>query len=727
MSRPGAFDLLAEPIQRVLWDMRWTELRPIQTDAIHQILGGTNDLIIAASTASGKTEAAFLPILSRIVEEPGHSVRAVYVGPLKALINDQFRRLEDLCNHAEIPVHRWHGDVSGSAKSKLIQSPSGVLLITPESIESLFVNRSTQLVNLFRDLEYVVIDEIHAFVGIERGTHLRSLLYRIEQFSDRAIRLVGLSATLGDPRNTAAWYGSKRAENTQIIKDDSEKSIRYKIYAFKASKPVPNKEAQESGETRDRQAEIELIFDHFRHNTNLIFANSKSTVEETADKLNQINRHRGMAEQFLVHHGSLSKEIREFTETEMRSARPTTGVCSSTLELGIDIGDVEAVGQIGPCWSVSSLVQRLGRSGRRDGKPSVMRVYIPVHVQPDDTDLVKQLCPDLLRAVALTELMLQKWVEPPTVHPYDLSTLLQQILSVLAQTGGIRMDRLHDRLIRNGGFAWVEREVALNLVRDMAAADLVEQLPRGDLVLGLEGQRLVKQFDFYSAFQTPLEFSVVHDRKPIGSLPAVYAPQPEAHLLLGGRRWVVEDVDPKRLLILVKPAKGYKPPSFLGAAGDIHAKVRQGMRQTIMSDKTYAYLDPVASEILDNARLVAREAGLEQGDLFAPSPKSTLWFTWTGTRTQRTLQLMAQMAGLSASDQDIALQFNADITTVKCAYSDLMQAGFTGEQLAERMPLKARRKYDNYISEPLLIPSLVADALDLEGARDCVRRLLQVK
>ncbi len=727
MSKPPAFELLAEPIQRVLWDMRWTELRPIQTDAIHQILNGDSDLIISASTASGKTEAAFLPILSRIVEEPGSSVRAVYVGPLKALINDQFRRLEDLCNHTEIPVHRWHGDVSASAKSKLVKSPSGVLLITPESIESLLVNRSAHLVNLFRDLEFIVIDEIHAFVGAERGTHLRSLLYRLEKLTHKAVRLVGLSATLGDPMDTAAWYGTKRATATTIIRDDAEKSIRYKIYAFESLLEGKTDEEPEQDNSSPISTAGELMFEHFRQNTNLIFANSKATVEETADHLNQIDHRRGLPEQFLVHHGSLSKEIREFTESEMRSQRPTTGVCSSTLELGIDIGDVQAVGQIGPCWSVSSLVQRLGRSGRRDDKPSVMRVYIPVRLRKDDTDLVRQLCPDLLRAVALTELMLQKWVEPPTVQPYDLSTLLQQILSVLAQTGGIRMDRLYDRLVRNGAFAWIDRDVMLNLVRDMAAADLVEQMPEGDLVLGLEGQKLVKNFDFYSAFQTPVEFSVVSERKAIGSLPAMFAPQPEDHLLLGGRRWVVLDIDPKRLQILVKPAKGYKPPAFLGAAGEIHTKVRQAMRDTLMSDKSYTYLDPDASDILKDARRCAQEAGLQRSNVFAPSPTSTLWFTWTGTRTQRTLQLMATMAGLHANDRDIALQFNADTNTVKQSFADLLQSEFTAEQLAERIPLKARRKYDEYISEPLLIPSLVADVLDLDSAKETVcSQLLQV-
>jgi ATP-dependent Lhr-like helicase len=196
-ARP-AFERLARPIQQILWDMRWPSLRAVQEEAIHEILGGEADLIISAQTAAGKTEAAFLPILSRMHENPAGSVQTLYVGPLKALINDQFRRLERLCERAEIPVHRWHGDVDAGRKKALIDKPSGVLLITPESIESLMINRSTSLTRLFRSLQFVVIDEIHALVGSERGTHLRSLLYRLRRYVQDDYRIVGLSATLGD-------------------------------------------------------------------------------------------------------------------------------------------------------------------------------------------------------------------------------------------------------------------------------------------------------------------------------------------------------------------------------------------------------------------------------------------------------------------------------------------------------------------------------------------------
>src|SRR5271157_1727415 len=188
-----AFDRLHATLQEALYRMRWTKLRQIQVDAIHEVFDGSKDLIIAAKTAAWKTEAAFLPIFSQIVEKPDRGIRVIYVGPLKALINDQFSRLELLCKEAEIPVHKWHGDVSRSAKKKLLEGPAGVLLITPESIESLFVNHPHELTKLFAKLGYIVIDELHSFIGTERGAHLKSLICRLVSKGHGEVRLLGLS------------------------------------------------------------------------------------------------------------------------------------------------------------------------------------------------------------------------------------------------------------------------------------------------------------------------------------------------------------------------------------------------------------------------------------------------------------------------------------------------------------------------------------------------------
>jgi ATP-dependent Lhr-like helicase len=466
----AGFALLAQPIQQILWDMRWEALRPIQEKAIHEILECDRDLIISARTATGKTEAAFLPILSILYEQPRPSIQALYVGPLKALINDQFRRLEDMCQRAEIPVHRWHGDVAATSKRQLLEDPRGVLLITPESIESLFINHSSALQRLFRNLAFVVLDELHAFVGRERGTHLRSLLFRIRRVTETDFRLVALSATLGDGLPAyREWMRPGESERVhQLDAPGEQKQVLFRIHAsLAAARPDGPKKRDEPDDIGIPDQIVRDIHAAFAGRKNLLFTNSRQNVECFADALNGRCRETGTPPEFLVHHGSLSKEIREHTEQLMRGERPYTTLCSSTLELGIDIGHVAAVGQIGSPWSVSSLVQRLGRSGRKEGESQVMRLYI-VEKQPDaNSDLIERLRPELLRAVALTELMTERWVESPQIDELDLSTLVHQVLSVLAQTGGLRAQSLFQILVTQGAFKELDERLFVGVLRSL--------------------------------------------------------------------------------------------------------------------------------------------------------------------------------------------------------------------------------------------------------------------
>ncbi len=484
MTAEPAFDRLARPIQQILWDMRWPSLRRIQEEAIHEIIGSESDLLISAQTAAGKTEAAFLPILSRVYENPESSVQVLYVGPLKALINDQFRRLERLCQRADIVVHRWHGDVDAGRKRALIAKPSGVLLITPESIESLMINRSTALAHVFRHLRFVVIDEIHALVGSERGTHLRSLLFRLGRYVEGDYRIVGLSATLGGAfAEYSKWMRPDGDRLVRCIEGMSgEKQLLYKIHAYTSAKPTSDGagEDAESSEALPSRLPDEM-YEHFAGKKNLIFANSKADVEEFADSLNLRCRQQRRPEEFLVHHGSLSKEIREFTEREMQGTRPRTTVCSSTLELGIDIGNVTAIGQIDPPWSVGSQVQRLGRSGRGEDEAQCMRVYVRETAAEAKTPLVDRFYPSLLRAIAITELMLQDppWVEPPQVDAFDLSTLTHQILSVLAETGGCQASEVYDRLCPRGAFRAIDSRMFTGVLRSLAQRKSWSRWTRG--------------------------------------------------------------------------------------------------------------------------------------------------------------------------------------------------------------------------------------------------------
>ena len=379
MAENAAFNLLHPAVQRQLWKMEWTELRSLQVDAIQQILKTETHVIISAATAAGKTEAAFLPILSKIASEPTGSVRAIYVSPLKALINDQFGRIEQLCSYLEMPVHRWHGDVGITQKNQLIDCPGGILLITPESLESLFVNRSHALRSLFQGLRFVVIDELHSFLSNERGLHLRSLLYRLlPQVKEATFRFVALSATLGEPSSAFTYLSPDDPSRVTLIEDrQSEKELMMRIHAYQeTSEPITDlsdQGSQEETEQLEPSADVRTIAtDIVRHchgYSNLIFANAKANVEEYADACKRISESLSQVDLFLVHHGSLSAQIREDAEKAMKATRTATTFCSSTLEMGVDIGSVRMVGQIGAPWSVTSLTQRLGRSGRKEDAP----------------------------------------------------------------------------------------------------------------------------------------------------------------------------------------------------------------------------------------------------------------------------------------------------------------------------------------------------------------------
>jgi len=444
-----SFQLLHPEMQEQLYRMDWRALRPIQAGAIQRIVSGNSHLIISAPTAGGKTEAAFLPVISLILNDHSNGVRAMYIGPLKALINDQFRRLEDLCKRSNIPVHKWHGDVAASAKKELRKNPGGVLLITPESVESLFINYADRLEAMFSRLAFVVIDELHSFIGTERGAHLRSLLCRLARRSRLSVRLIALSATFGEEQGLEAarhWLSFRQDDKVQRIESPpSDKWLRYQVkgylrsgkaYARPETMQAPERVSTEPEVTDDDRRLLGDLFEIFRDKTALVFANNKTQLEFYTDLLKGHCKELGMRDSFRDHHGSLSKAEREETEAALRSNVPTVAFCSSTLEMGIDVGLIKLVGQVGPPWSVSSLTQRLGRSGRDEDEPSELRMFIEEDEPGPNTSLVNRVFPDLLQAVAMSELLFERWSEPPQADRLHASTLIQQVLSVIAQHGG---------------------------------------------------------------------------------------------------------------------------------------------------------------------------------------------------------------------------------------------------------------------------------------------------
>lgn len=719
-----AFSLLAAGVQRQLWRMGWTQLRPIQVDAIRTLTQTDRHCVIAAETASGKTEAAFLPILSKICDEPTGSVRAMYVGPLRALINDQFRRVEDLCGYLEMPVYRWHGDVEASSKNKLLRVPAGVLLITPESLESLFVNRSPQLPALLGGLRFVVIDELHAFLGGERGLHLQSLLARLRHAPSAGrptFRVVALSATIGDMGVACDFIDRDRPDDVAVIRSPPEgKELRYRLHAHVGS---TSKERPEGGADESDHAELATmrqvaqdLVEHCRGSSNLIFTNAKGDLEIYADLCRDVCRTEGLPDSFLVHHGSLSKEIREDAEAEMKSGRPRTTLCSSTLELGIDIGSVRMVGQIGPPWAVAGFKQRLGRSGRRDDEPRIGRMYIVCRELGAEAELLDRLHLELIQAIAITELLLEGWVEPLRPAACDLSTLTHQVISTVAETGGLGAAELYERLCKVGPFRDVETALFTRLLRCLGDRDVVEQTNQGDLILGLFGERLRSERDFYAAFMTPDEFTVLHGERNIGTLPLRIVPKPGEHIILAGRRWKVALVDLERAEVHVAPAAGRKRPLFLGGPGEIHDRVRERMREVLRESRAYSYLNSVGTQLLGHARQAAAESGASERPLIPVSERRTLWFSWLGTRKQTTLVAMFATAGVAAVDRGVAVDVEASASKVRAIIDSFVSAPADALAIAASVQPKYRRKYDRLFSDDLLDVAITRDTLNVAGA-----------
>lgn len=710
-SRHSSFDLLDRRVQRQLYAMKWPSLRPIQVDAIKAYFGSGKHLILMAETAAGKTEAAFLPVLSSIADEPLGSVRALYVGPLKALINDQFSRVEDLCTHMEMPVHRWHGDVGASKKQALTKQPGGVLLITPESIESLLVNRTAHLQSLFGGLRAVVIDELHAFLDGERGLHLSSLLRRLSRYRNvdqPATRLIGLSATIGDRGIGQRYLCPADPKSVEVISDDDGSTeIRMRVHGYDghsmiaASGMDPN-DRDTSAEAAVTSAISEDLVEHCRGYSNLVFANAKGDIEVMADTANECCRRVGLTESFLVHHGSLSKEVREDTEERMKSGRPYTTICSSTLEMGIDIGSVRLVGQIGAPWSVASLKQRMGRSGRKSGEPRRLRCYADCTVTPEPGNPISILPLELLQTTAICELMLEGWVEPPSAQGIDLSTLTHQIISTIAESGAVTAQDLFHRLCQEGPFEKVPSGLFVRLLRALGSADIVEQGPDHRLILGLAGEKLRARKDFYAAFASRTEYAVRAGSRLLGTLPLDTLPQPGDHIVFAARRWQVTAVENERQEIHVSPAKRKSRPKFLGAGGSVHDRVVQKMRDIICSNSVIEYLDASARTSIDEARAQAKVLRLAERSLFSINSKSTAWFTWTGSAATSAYEAMLASVGVTAETHVVGL-------VCKCSTADLESIidQFSSESpdllsLAEHVQPKRRRKYDEYLPDDLL-------------------------
>lgn len=721
-SESNAFSLLDERIRRWIWEQKWEVLRPSQEQAIPIILQGDADVIISAPTSAGKTEATFLPVLTRILRQDAPSVRVLYISPLKALINDQFGRLDALCEKLEIDVHRWHGDVSAAAKTRLLKSPSGVLLITPESLEALFMRHGRFVASVFSHLEYVVVDEVHSFIGNERGAQLRSLLSRLEALLEVRIPRVGLSATLAEPRLAAGFLRSGEASRASVVVESGGGAIKAQLRAFYRPAAEPNEIDAQSTPSAQRQTVEHLMKSMLGHH-NLVFCNRKADVEVYADALSELCRERNIPDEFCAHHGNLSKEFREEAEERLRSReKPATCICTSTLEMGIDIGSMRSVGQIGPPPTVASLRQRLGRSGRR-GEPSVLRMVIVEDEPTAKSNVLDRLHLRFLQATAALQLMAEGWCEPPLDCSLHLSTCVQQIMSVIVERGGASIPSLHNLLVRNGSFTSLSKDDFVALLKSMREKDLIRQMDDGLLLLGEKGERIASHYSFYAAFSTPDEYQLVADGKPIGTMPVSVPLRPGDPLLFAGRRWEIVEIDDVRKLILLKRSRGGRPPRFDGDGGHVHREVRKRMLYLLHELDAPRFLDEEARKMLGNARTTFREHGLDSSPVLG-LPTQTLLFHWSGDKEASTLRLLLARRGLVVDPDPAVLVVDADkATTVSALEAIVNECKPSATELAELVKSKQRDKFDWVLGEELMNAEFAARDIDIDGALEIARSL----
>ncbi|QEW20274.1 ATP-dependent helicase [Marinibacterium anthonyi] len=631
-------------------------------------------------------------------------------------------RLEGICQEAELPVVPWHGDVSQSIKTRALKSPKGILLITPESLEALFIRRGLEIARLFGATRAVVIDELHTVLDSERGVQLRSLLTRLELTIKRPIRRIGLSATLGDMDLAKAYLRPDAAGSVQLIEaEGGEAELRLQLRGY-----VSCDEDENSPSATDAIAAH--LFKHLRGSDNLVFAGARQRVEIYADRLRELCEREHLPQEFYPHHASLSREHRDFVERRLKdAAKPTTAVCTSTLELGIDIGDVTCVAQIGAPFSVAALRQRLGRSGRREGQPAVLRQYAVETQLTPESSFVDRLRLGLIRSIAMIDLLLEGWCEPPRPQALHLSTLVHQILSVIAQRGGASASVVYSILCREGPFRKVTTEVFADVLRAIGHTEtgLIEQSGSGLLLLGPAGEKLVEHYSFYAVFQTPEEFRLVAEGRDLGTLPIDNVLAPGMLLIFSGRRWVVQEIHDREKVIMVKPAKAGVPPVFGGDPGDIHDKVIDRMFAVLEGGTRSAYMDAASLKMLAEARANYDQLGFRATNIQALGERTSIIATRVGTVKTSTLALALRSEGFSVEQHDgfLLVEVGDETPDLRALLADL-RSGEPVDLFAGAGNLMSE-KFHPYLSSALLVLDAASSKLSVQALPDVVAAIVR--
>ena len=733
----NVFERYAPFIRNYIYESGWQMLRGVQNAAGDVIFNTDENLLLTASTASGKTEAAFFPILTLLEENPSKSVGVLYIAPLKALINDQFERLSHICEEADINVTRWHGDTTQTGKRKLLRKPSGILQITPESLESLMINKHMEIVSLFHDLRFIVIDEIHSLLRGDRGLQTFCLIERLCKAAGCDPRRIGLSATIGNPKAAGDFLACGSKRKTLIPEfDRGKEKWRLSMEHFFNTAPQAGEDKEEyiSEPKSDKAPKganpgLAYIFEHTNGRKCLIFTNSREECEAVCQNLLQYCEVNREPDRFLIHHGNLSASYRESAEDEMRDDESLVSICATaTLELGIDIGRLERAFQIDAPFTVSGFLQRLGRTGRR-GEPAQMW-FVMREDHPEPRAIMPEMIPwYLIQGIALVQLYIEeRFVEPPRLERLPFSLLYHQTMSTLASNGEMSAGELASKVLTLSAFERISQDDFRKLLLHLIETDHINRTEGGGLIVGITGERVVNSYKFYAVFMENVEYSVRSESQELGTI--VKPPAIGGKVAIAGRVWVVEEVDHKKRAIYVSLIKGNIPAYFGDVPGDIHTHVLEKMKEILCTNATYRYLMNNAKVRLDQARACFDMAKLKDRVLIHLGGNMWALFPWLGSYAflalERFLKIhCAKELGLKGLSpvRPYFIQFSMNVSekefykiVCKKACEDIDPLSLVYEK-----EVPVFEKYDEFVPDELVKKGFAYGVLDIEGMKKRVR------
>ena len=628
----SSYFLLDEKIQNGIKDiLKWDSLTPIQEETIPSILNGDNCILIA-QTAGGKTEAAFLPIISEVYKEKLNPISVIYISPIRALLNNQEFRLKKLGKIANIDAFKWHGEVDYSNKRKFKIEPKHIIATTPESLEVILMSDSYDSGELFSNIRYIVIDEVHYFAENYRGAQLSSIIERIQTYSKYDIQRIGLSATVGNPEEILDWISGSSKRKKSVIKPESK---------GKKSKILIRYFDEFSEDT------VTCLLPELRGKKALFFCNSRTNSEMMSRTLKNLGLNAK------VHHSSVSKNLREISEDKLKNSPVEMCLCcTSTMELGIDVGELDVVMQLNSPSTVASFRQRMGRTGRRKG---TMSHY--------------EFCVDdgyhLINAIAIVELARQKWVESAPIPLAAYTVLFQQIFSMIQQKFGLRYSYLKEIVEKTNSFRNINEEKLLDFIQCLIEKGYLE-FSNGEYLLGKE---IEKEYgynflmNFISVFETISEFSIIYKNKEIGTLQSwfVYSLLKEnktSKFTLAGNTWQIDKIDYDKYRIYVQISKEGGLAIWLGSGMVVSYEIAKQMLKVLNSSSDYPYIDMKSKSELRSIRLEHSAFSIDLGEILIDVVKDGFdIYTFAGHKVNFTIGLIIQ--------HELGLEFNVSYNKLK--------------------------------------------------------------